>query len=104
MTAIIVKFNFKHAESAKSDKSEALQTNERSPWPSMFTSATNKRALSPDRSSSDGTSDENNSKKVKVVLENGNNESASPVKTAETFSFLTAGNSTTTNSNEDQHQ
>jgi protein phosphatase 1G len=97
MTAIIVKFNFNQ----KPIKETNQESVEHSPWPTMFSSNTNKRSLSPEHTLTTETTDNNNSKKLKIVSENGTDETTSPSKTTGTFSFNAASNNIN-NSNDDQ--
>ncbi len=61
MTAIIVKFNFNSSSSV---------------------SVNNKRPLSPDHISTIETIDNSNNKKLKILTENGTNETKSPEQTS----------------------
>jgi hypothetical protein len=75
MTSIIVKFNFHQ---------EICQT-------MTYTSPTsmnNKRPLSPDHLSTNETIDNNNSKKLKILTENGTSEITSPSKSTGAFSII----------------
>jgi protein phosphatase 1G len=101
MTAIIVKFNFNQQPVKEiNEESVVSKSIEHSPWPTMFTSV-NKRPLSPEQTSPTETIDNNNSKKLKIVEENGNNQATSPSKTTGDFSFNTATNNIN-NSSDDQ--
>ena len=88
MTAIIVKFNFNRPSTNESYAESAVsKTVEQSPWPTMF-SSNQKRSLSPDPSSEAESTDNTNSKKLKIIAENGAaNSMTSPSKTTGTFSF-----------------
>jgi hypothetical protein len=82
MTAIIVQFNFKRSSS--SDDAAVSKPIACSPWPTMLSSVNNKRALSPDATSTVDIIDEINTKKVKSLAKNGDND----LKTVEAFSTL----------------
>jgi protein phosphatase 1G len=102
MTAIIVNFKF-NQQSIKETNEESVVSKsiEHSPWPTMFSPVNNKRSLSPEHTSTTEMIDNNNSKKLKIVAENGTNEITSPSKTTGTFSF-NATNNNINNSNDDQ--
>jgi hypothetical protein len=101
MTAIIVRFNFNQLSTTEiNDESVLSKSVEHSPWPTMFSSV-QKRSLSPEQTSTNETTDNNNSKKLKIIAENGANEVTSPSKTTGTFSFNAAANNIN-NSNDDQ--
>jgi hypothetical protein len=102
MTTIIVKFNFNQKTNTQIDEESAVsKSTEHSPWSTMFTSANTKRSLSPEDTSTTEVTDYNNSKKFKIVGENGSNEVTSPSKTTGSFSFNTVINNNN-NSNDDQ--
>jgi hypothetical protein len=102
MTAIIVKFNFNQQPITPTNEASAVsKSTEHSPWATMFTSVNNKRSLSPEHTSTSDIIDNNNSKKFKIVTENGTNEITSPSKTTGAFSFNAASNNNN-NSNDDQ--
>lgn len=103
MTAIIVKFNFNQENIPQTnEQSTASKSTEHSPWPTMFSTVNNKRSLSPEHTIATETIDNNSSKKLKIVAENGTtNEITSPSKTTGSFSF-NAPNNTINNSNDDQ--
>lgn len=104
MTAIIVTFNFTRSNKAEADENTpSIKSRESSPWPTMFVSVTNKRALSPDRTSDADVGDENTTKKLKLV-ENGTNDVTSPTKSSDTFSFVTAAAANTNNNNANDDQ
>jgi hypothetical protein len=101
MTAIIVRFSFNQL-STRGTNPELTPSKsvEHSPWATMFSTA-QKRSLSPDQTPTTETTDTNNSKKLKVIAENGANEMTSPTKTTGTFSFNAESNNLN-NSNDDQ--
>ncbi|CAF3847097.1 unnamed protein product [Adineta steineri] len=91
MTAIIVKFNFNQQSKVQStEQSTVSKSTEHSPWSTMFSSANNKRSLSPEHTITENT--DASIKKLKIVAENGTNDATSPTKIAGAFSFNAATN------------
>jgi hypothetical protein len=104
MTAVIVKFNFNQPPSTTHtiEESGVSKSTEHSPWSTMFSPVSTKRSLSPEHTTPTETVDNNNSKKCKLVAENGTNDPTSPSKTTGTFSFNAAATTNNNNSNDDQ--
>jgi protein phosphatase 1G len=98
MTAIIVKFTFNPLSS--NDASVDSKTIGQSLRASVHVSSHNKRTLSPDPKAATENTDDNSSKKFKVIVENGtnngNDEVTSSSKVADNFPLNTA---TTINNN-----